>query len=469
MTGPDIIALVVAVIVEVCAAFLVTVETAISRVSRVRAEEMLDEQRRGAAALVRVASDPAPYVSSLLFLRIVLTVIPTVLVYFLLSNAGVSPGWNLLLTTVIMGAANFVLLGVGPRTLGQQHSLSLALSTAGLAGVLTRLLRPITKLLILIGNAVTPGKGFSQGPFATQAEFRELLDRAGKESVIEPDEQRMLDSVLELGDTLVRELMVPRIEMVWIERNKRLGQLMSLALRSGFSRIPVIGENLDDIVGVVHVKDVMGRIYEDDKAEERETVAKVMRPAMLVPDSKRADDLLREFQASRTHLAILVDEYGGTAGLVTVEDILEEIVGEITDEYDAAEIAAFETLGPRDFRVSARLPIDDLAEYAEMDISMEAEGVETVGGLLARRLGLVPIPGSQVEVDGYLLTAESAEGRRNRVSTVRVTGRGAGGNVGGGHDSGRHDSGGHNSGGHDGHGQGTHAPDNNEQGNQQKA
>ena len=196
---------------------------------------------------------------------------------------------------------------------------------------------------------------------------------------------------------------------------------MSLSLRSGFSRIPVIGEDLDDIVGVVHVKDLMQRIYEDDEAEEREIVANVMRPAMLVPDSKRADDLLREFQASRTHLAILVDEYGGTAGLVTVEDILEEIVGEIVDEYDTAEIAAFEQLGPGDFRVSARLPIDDLAEHTGMNISMEVEGVETVGGLLARRLGLVPIPGSRAEIDGYLLTAETAEGRRNRVSTVRVT------------------------------------------------
>ncbi len=421
MTGPDIVAVVVAVVVELLAAVLVTVETAIGRVSRARAEEMLDERRRGATSLVRIASDPAPYVSSLLFLRIVLTVVPTLLVFFVLGNVGVSPGWNLLLTTIIMGTANFVLLGVGPRTLGQQRSLSLALSTAGLASALTRLLRPITSLLILIGNAVTPGKGFSQGPFATQAELRELLDRAGKEAVIEPDEQRMMDSVLELGDTLVRELMVPRIEMVWIERNKRLRQAMSLSLRSGFSRIPVIGEDLDDIVGVVHVKDLMQRIYEDDEAEEREIVANVMRPAMLVPDSKRADDLLREFQASRTHLAILVDEYGGTAGLVTAEDILEEIVGEIVDEYDTAEIAAFEQLGPGDFRVSARLPIDDLAEHTGMNISMEVEGVETVGGLLARRLGLVPIPGSRAEIDGYLLTAETAEGRRNRVSTVRVT------------------------------------------------
>lgn len=208
--------------------------------------------------------------------------------------------------------------------------------------------------------------------------------------------------------------------MVWIERSKLLRQGLSLSLRSGFSRIPVVGDDLDDIVGVLHIKDVVSRIHEDDQAADSVQVAEVMRPAMLVPDSKPADDLLREFQASRTHLALLVDEYGGTAGLVTVEDILEEIVGEITDEYDLAEIPDCRQLGPGDYRISARMSIDDFAELTGLTVTSESEGVDTVAGLLARRLGVVPIPGSEITVGNFRLTAEDAEGRRNKVATIRV-------------------------------------------------
>ena len=179
-----------------------------------------------------------------------------------------------------------------------------------------------------------PGKGYREGPFATQAELRELVDMAEANQVIEDDEAAMLHSVFELGDTRVREVMVPRTEMVWIERNKTLRQAMSLALRSGYSRIPVIGESPDDVVGVFYLKDVARRVFEHRESETAERVESRMRPATFVPDSKQVDDLLRDLQLQRVHMAIAIDEYGGTAGLVTIEDILEEIVGEITDEYD---------------------------------------------------------------------------------------------------------------------------------------
>ena len=212
--------------------------------------------------------------------------------------------------------------------------------------------------------------------------------------------------------------MVPRTEMVWVESTRTLRQAMSLGLRSGYSRIPVVGESIDDIVGVIYVKDIAKRIFEHSEAQTTERVSDLMRPVYLVPDSRLVDELLRDMQSARTHLAVLVDEYGGTAGLVTIEDVLEEIVGEISDEYDVAA-PDVEDLGDGEYRISARLHIDDLAELLEIEI--EEEGVDTVAGLMAKRLGSVPISGAQVDIGDHILTAESAVGRRNRISTVLVT------------------------------------------------
>jgi len=227
----------------------------------------------------------------------------------------------------------------------------------------------------------------------------------------------MIHSVFELGDTIAREVMVPRTDVVFIERHKTLRQAISLALRSGFSRIPVVGEGSDDVLGVAYLKDVIRRTYEYRDAESTETVESVMRPAVFVPESKPVDELLREMQAQQTHIAIVVDEYGGTAGLVTIEDVIEEIVGEITDEYDV-ERPLIEDLPDGVLRVSARLHIDELAE--RMDVDLDDDDVDTVGGLLAKHLGRVPIPGAQVFVSGLELTAEGTQGRRNRLGTVVV-------------------------------------------------
>ena len=227
----------------------------------------------------------------------------------------------------------------------------------------------------------------------------------------------MVHSVFELGDTLVREVMVPRTDMVFIERHKTLRQALSLALRSGFSRIPVVGENADDVVGIVYLKDLVRRIHEHPSGETLEEVESVMRPAVCVPDSKPADELLRDMQAEHIHLAVVIDEYGGTAGLVTIEDILEEIVGEIADEYDT-ERPSVERLSPDVVRVTSRLGVDELGDL--FDVDLEDDDVETVGGLMAKKLGRVPIPGAQIEVEGLRMTAESPEGRRRRIGTVLV-------------------------------------------------
>jgi CBS domain containing-hemolysin-like protein len=228
----------------------------------------------------------------------------------------------------------------------------------------------------------------------------------------------MIHSVFELGDTIAREVMVPRTEVVWIERGKTVRQALALALRSGFSRIPVIGENVDDVVGVVYLKDLVRR---SQNTQERNgpKVDEVMRRPAFVPESKPVDELLRDMQAQRNHIAIVVDEYGGFAGLVTIEDILEEIVGEIADEHDAFQRPPVEELTDGSMRVTARLPVEDLAELFDVELP-EDDDVETVGGLLARALGRVPIEGASADVGGLRLVAESTGGRRNRIDTLLV-------------------------------------------------
>jgi CBS domain containing-hemolysin-like protein len=212
--------------------------------------------------------------------------------------------------------------------------------------------------------------------------------------------------------------MVPRTDVVWIERTKTVRQALALALRSGFSRIPVIGENVDDVVGVVYLKDLVRR--SQNLGEGRgPRVEELMRPPAFVPESKPVDELLRDMQARRIHIAIVVDEYGGFAGLVTIEDILEEIVGEIADEHDAVQRPPVEHLDDGSVRITARLPVEDLAELFDVELPGD-DDVETVGGLLARELGLVPIEGSAAEVAGLRLVAESTGGRRNRIDTILV-------------------------------------------------
>jgi len=418
----DVWLLVLALLLVVLAGLLSMAETAIARVSRGSVEELRRDGDRRAGVLLAVIDDRPRHVNVLLFLSTVARISATVLVGYvfvdvLVVRNGQSAALALLLAILVMVVITYVLVGVGGSTLGRQHALRVSLAAARPARFVTTILGPLASLLILIGNALTPGKGYREGPFANQAELREMVDIAGAEALIEDDERQMIHSVFELGDTFAREVMVPRTEMIFIERTKTLRQALSLGLRSGFSRIPVIGESADDIVGIIYLKDVVRRVFEHHDAETSERVESLMRSPYFVPDSKEADALLRDMQAARVHMAIVIDEYGGTAGLVTIEDILEEIVGEIADEYDTAapEVTA---LADGAYRVMARMHVDDVAELIGLEVESEEEGVDTVLGLVAKRLGRVPIPGAFVEVDGWRLTAEQGAGRRNRIGTV---------------------------------------------------
>jgi CBS domain containing-hemolysin-like protein len=397
--------------------FFAGAEAALSRVSRVTADELEREGRRGAARLQQVVADPARYLNVLTLLRVACELVATVLVTVVCLDRFSTTWQAVLVAGLAMTVVSYVAVGVSPRTIGRQHAARVALLSARVVLTLARVLGPLPQLLILVGNALTPGKGFREGPFASEAELRDLVDLAQENKLIEDRERVMIHSVFELGDTIAREVMVPRTDVVFIERHKTLRQAMSLALRSGFSRIPVVGEGSDDVLGVAYLKDIIRRTYEYRDAESTETVESVMRPAVFVPESKPVDELLREMQAQQTHIAIVVDEYGGTAGLVTIEDVLEEIVGEITDEYDV-ERPLIEDLPDGAVRVSARLHIDELAE--RFDVDLDDDDVDTVGGLLAKHLGRVPIPGARVHVAGLQLTAEGTQGRRNRLGTVVV-------------------------------------------------
>src|SRR3954468_23734439 len=414
--SPGLILLVVALVV--LAAVLTTVEAALSSFSRARALELAHEQRPGAARLLRLLDDAAHNLHAVLVLRLLAETSAVVLSTAMVPDVLGPHRWISLLAAIGLAfVVLFIVVGVGPRTIGRQRAEAISLASAGAVLALGRVLGPLPRLLIMIGNALTPGRGFSEGPFSSEAELREMVDLAEASSVIESGESKMIHSVFELGDTTVREVMVPRTDVVFIERTKTLRQAMSLALRSGFSRIPVIGEGFDDVLGVVYLKDLVRRTYVHRDGESVEKVDSIMRPAVFVPESKPVDELLREMQAQQTHVAIVVDEYGGTAGLVTIEDVLEEIVGEITDEYDV-EAPLVDELPDGSLRVSARLHLDELSE--RLDVELEDDDVDTVGGLLAKHLGRVPIPGAQVWLHGIELTAESAQGRRNRIGTVLV-------------------------------------------------
>jgi CBS domain containing-hemolysin-like protein len=306
MSTGEITLLVIAILLVPLAGGFAAMDAALQRVSKARVEEMRREGVKRAGALEDVVLERARHVALLLLLRIVCETLAAVLATVLLYDLWGS-GWKTVLTAAgVMVVISYVLVGVGPRTLGRQHAYGVALASAGVVRVLGRVLGPVATLLILIGNMITPGRGFRDGPFSSEVELRELVDMAEERGVVESGERQMIHSVFELGDTIAREVMVPRTDVVWIERGKTVRQALALALRSGFSRIPVIGENVDDVVGVIYLKDLIRRTQ--NGTDRGQKVEEIMRPPTFVPESKPVDELLRDMQAQRIHIAIVVDE-----------------------------------------------------------------------------------------------------------------------------------------------------------------
>jgi CBS domain containing-hemolysin-like protein len=423
MTAPAWL-LVAAAFLALVAGWCANAEAALTLVSATGAAERAAGDKPGSkqSRLATVAADLPRYMSVLLLVRTLCEIFAAVLV----TAAFVSwlgDDWRAVLSALaVMIGLRYLLTGVRPQTarVGPRTERT-ARRAVAFVFPLTRALGPLPRLLVVCGNALPPTRRVrppagEDGP-VDRAELRGLVDYLERRNGIEPGERDMVRSVFELGDTIVREVMVPRTDMVFIEADKTVEQALSLALRSGFSRIPVVGENEDDVVGIAYLKDIVAWSHEHPGAEATEKVATVIRPASYVPDSKPVDELLRQMQAQRSHVAIVIDEYGGTAGLVTIEDILEEIVGEITDEYDN-EQPPVEWLSDGSARVTARLSATELGEL--FGVNLEVEDVETVAGLLAHALGRVPIAGSTATVRGLRLTAENLAGRRNKIGTVLV-------------------------------------------------
>jgi putative hemolysin len=395
------------------AGFLAMAETSLTRTSRVKALSLVEEKRRGAAALLRLVEQPERFLNPVLLLVLLCHLVAATLVG-ILSEDLFGP-WGVVAAVAFEVVIIFVLAEALPKTYAVQHAEGAALLVAPVVSLIVRIpgVRPLTRGLIGLSNVLIPGRGLEKGPFVSEEELLAMADVAVEEDVIEREERQLIHSIIEFGDTVVREVMVPRPDMVAVEARASVSDALELVMSAGYSRIPVYEQGIDDIAGILYAKDLMKAVREG-RAEEQ--VRDLARPARFVPETKRVAELMPEMQKSKTHMAIVVDEHGGTAGIVTLEDLLEELVGEIVDEYDVEE-PPVEPLPDGGVRVSARMPIDELNDLVAADFP---EGdYDTVGGLVYFLLGHVPAEGETVDYDGHRLHAERVQGRR--IGRVRVS------------------------------------------------
>ena len=395
------------VVLALVAALIACVHTAIGKINRVKAHHLLDQERTGARALLRVVENPAPYRSALGLLLIATVVSVTVLSVKLFDRQIEDGG-----AVVALGVSTLVLffaVVVVPNALGSRLLERVGLAFSGPTFVLGRVLRPIGALFVRL---VRVGRRRSEPTSGEDADDATGDDTSDDES-IEEDERELIHSIFEFGDTVVREVMVPRTDMIVVKADARLAQALDTITKGGYSRIPIYEGDTDNIVGVLYAKDLLKRSLIRDDATR---VAALGRPPLFVPEQKKVSDLLREMQQQRVHMAIVVDEYGGTAGLVTIEDLIEEIVGEIVDEYDQEE-PLVEPLDNDSIRVSARLPIDEVNELLGVDLPHEEW--DTVGGLVFGLTGRVPSPGDSISYDSLEFQTERVSGRRIQKVVIR--------------------------------------------------
>src|SRR5438552_14879432 len=386
-------------------------ETALTRTNKVKALALEEEGRRGAAALTRLVERPERFLNPVLLMLLASQMIVATLVGLIADHFG---AWGVALGITFEVCVIFVFAEAAPKTWAVQHPERAALIAARPIAALVRFapLRLISRGLIGLANVIIPGKGLKEGPFVSEEELLAMADVAVEEDVIEREERALIHSIIEFGDTVVREVMVPRPDMVTVAAGTSVRDVMEIAISAGYSRIPAYEQGIDDIVGIVYVKDL---IRAQREAADR-PVRELLRPAKFVPETKHVSELMREMQADKFHMAIVVDEYGGTAGLVTIEDLIEELIGEIVDEYDVEE-PSIEPLPGGDVRVNGRMPIDEVNELTHAHLP---EGDwDTVAGLVFNLLGHVPTEGEAVEFNGHRLRAEKVQGRR--IGRVRIS------------------------------------------------
>jgi putative hemolysin len=416
MSSPELLGVIAIVVLVAFAALLASAETALTNLPRAKALALQEEGRRGATSLLRLLEHRERYLNPVLLL-ILMCHLTTAAIVGIVAESYVGPV-GIALSVVVVTVVIYVVAEAAPKTYALQHPDRTALFVAPIVSVLAVLppLRILTRVLITLSNILLPGKGRSQGPIVSEEELLAFAEVAMEEGEIESEERTLIRSIIDFGDTVAREVMVPRPDMATVEGTTTVDEVIDLALEHGFSRIPVVGEGgVDDVLGVVYVKDLMraGR-----EGRNGESVSTFMRPALFVPETKRVSELMREMQAKKQHMAVVVDEYGGTAGLVTLEDLIEELVGEIVDEYDV-DAPQVERLPNGDIRVSGRLALDEANE--DLGLELPTGDWDTVAGLVFTQLGHVPEQGEAIEVDGYVLRADVIDGRR--IERVRITPR----------------------------------------------
>jgi CBS domain containing-hemolysin-like protein len=402
------------VVVGVLIAFgsvLAVAESSLTRMTRVRAIALREEGRRNAAILEQIENDPPRYLNSVYLAVMVVQNGSAILVAILAERE--FGGLGVALLSVGFTLAYFVIVEAMSKTFGVLHSDRAALALAPLVWGLGRLLALPTRLLIGLANVLLPGRGLKQGPFVSEEDIRSMAEVGHEEGAIEEEEKELIHSIFEFGDTLVREVMVPRPDMACVPMEADLKAVLDLILKRGYSRIPAYREELDNIVGVVYAKDVLRHLH---AGKEHVPLDKIMREPFFVPETKRVSELLRDMQRRRVHIAIVTDEYGSVAGLVTIEDLLEEIVGEIADEYDREE-PQLEPVDETTYRVNGRLSIDDVNDL--LDVNLPHDEWDTVAGLMYGLLGSVPTQGETVSFNDLTFTAEKVQGRR--IAKVLIT------------------------------------------------
>ncbi|HWO69425.1 MAG TPA: hemolysin family protein [Actinomycetota bacterium] len=390
---------------------LAVAEAALTRMSRVRALALREEGRRNAGLLVRIESDPPRYLNSV-YLAVMFVQNGSAILVAILAERTFGQAW-IGVVSFAFTLLYFVVVEAMSKTFGVLHSDRAALAVAPVVWALGRVLAGPTRLLIGLANVLLPGKGLKQGPFVSEEEIRSMAEVGHEEGVIEESEKELIHSIFEFGDRVVREVMVPRPDIVAIEAVRPLRDVQALVLRHGFSRIPVYRRDLDDIVGVVYAKDVLKALHQ---GKHDTPLAEIVRPAHFVPESKKVAELLKEMQREKFHIALVTDEYGSVSGLVTLEDLLEELVGEIADEYDRDE-PTMEPVGDGVYRVSGKLAIDEVNEL--LDVDLPHEEWDTVGGLMLGLLGAIPNEGQEVRFRNLVFKAERVQGRR--IAKVLIT------------------------------------------------
>lgn len=404
MVGLSLLAVALVLLGGVMAA----VDAAVSSLSRADFEQ-LAARSRAARSIRAIADDPDTHLNAVNFVRLSSETTAAVVITLVFA-AQLPLGWALLWAAVVMAAVSFGLVGLSPRSIGRTRAEQLIRTAAPLVHIIRRILGPLAAALVRLGNRVSPGRG--RVGVSTERELLSVVDQATASDVLEEDDRQRIRSVLEFDDTVVRSVMVPRTDMVTIAADATLQEALAEFLRSGVSRMPVVGDDIDEIERVLYLRDVARRQFEGDMSG---TAASVARPAVLVPESMTLDALLRRMQIERTHIALIVDEFGGIAGLVSMEDLIEELVGDISDEYDLGTPDVVD-LGEHRYRVTARLPIDQLGELYGLDL--DDDDVDTVGGLLTKALGRLPAAGDSVTNSGLVLRAGEVIGRRRLMNVI---------------------------------------------------